>query len=423
MKVRNEIPEARWSKGSNIIETFAVELEEFTQTGTVPAHAGQDIGWSLVQQKKRLDALDLDLDYEFIPRGHFGQSQGATKEWSDGHYISRMGYRSCRFCRTISRNGRKLMKQERNVLLYQTITDVHNWLAAKADTHTCPSCGAIGTLESLVDGCDYCGTHFKMTDLFPKITGYFYLDDYGRTSEELKGEIGKFVIPPILICTAFFTYGYMQESTFILALIPGVLAGGLMGGIFGYLLWAFRTLRKLFKDAGRASKVLIKVGSSEKRFVKAMQRYSPEFSYTYFSDAVVNLLKTVLYSDDPEALPIYEGGRLPQELSNIVDSVQFGSVALKRFQVQGGICYITADVHMENLYLRGSSIRKKDDVFRLQLKRDVSKPVDLHFSIHHLRCKNCAASFDALRHKNCPSCGSRYGTEDLEWIITDLRKK
>lgn len=203
MKVRNEIPEARWSKGSNIIETFAVELEEFTQTGTVPAHAGQDIGWSLAQQKRRLDALDLDLDYEFIPRGHFGRHQGATKEWSDGHYISRMGYRSCRFCRTISRNGRKLMKQERNVLLYQTITDVH----------------------------------------------------------------------------------------------------------------------------------------------------------------------------------------------------------------------------MENLYLWGNSIRKKDDVFRLQLKRDVSKPVDLHFSVHHLRCKNCAASFDALRHKNCPSCGSVYGTEDLEWIITDLRKK
>lgn len=423
MNLRNNTPEARWSKGSNIIETFAVELEEFTQTGTVPAHAGQDIGWSLAQQKKRLDALDLDLDYEFIPRGHFGQSQGSTKEWSDGHYISRMGYRSCRFLRSISRRGKRLMKQERNVLLYQTITDVHNWLAAQKDTHTCPSCGAMGTLESLVDGCDYCGTHFKMTDLFPKITGYFYLDDYGRTSEELKSDIGKFVIPPILICSAFFTYGYMQQSPFILALIGGLLAGGVLGGIGGYFLWAIRILTKLFKDAGRATKVLVKIGSSEKRFVKAMQCYSPEFSFTYFSDAVVNLLKTVLYSDDPESLPIYEGGKLPEELSKVVDSVQFGSVALKQFQVRDGICYIVADVHMDNLYLKGSRIKPKKDVFRLNLKRDVSKPVDLHFSIHHLRCRNCAASFDALRHKHCPACGSRYGTEDLEWIITDLRKK
>ena len=423
MNTRNNTSEPRWSKGSNIIETFAVELEEFTRTGTVPAHAGQDIGWSLAQQKNRLTALDLDLDYEFIPRGHFGQRQGASKEWSDGHYISRMGYRSCRFRRTISRGGRKLMQQERNVLLYQTITDVHNWLAAKADTHTCPSCGAIGTLESLVDGCDYCGTHFKMTDLYPKITGFFYLDDYGRTSHELKGEIGKFVIPAILVCSAFYTFSYMQEFSFIPSLIRGLLAGGLLGGLVGYLLWVFRVLRNLFKDAGRATKVLLKVGSSEKRFVSAMQRYSPEFSYTYFSDAAVNLLKTVLYSEQPEDLPIYEGGRLPQELSKIVDSVQFGGVALKRFQVENGICHITADVHLENLYLSGSSIRKKDDVFRLQLKRDVSKPVDLHFSIHHLRCKNCAASFDALRHRNCPSCGSPYGTEDLEWIITDLQKK
>lgn len=423
MKLRNRTSEERWHKGSNIIETFAAELEEFTRTGTVPAHAGQDIGWSLAQQKRRLDALDLELDYEFIPRGHFSHSQGSTREWTDGHYISRMGYRSCRFCRSICRGGRKLMNQERNVLLYQTITDVHNWLAAKKDTHICPSCGASGTLESLVDGCDYCGTHFKMTDLFPKITGFYYLDDYGRTSEEIKRDIGKFVIPPILLCSAFFTYGYMQKSPFILALIGGILGGGIFGGIFGYFLWAFRMLGKLFKDAGRATKVLVKIGASEKRFVSAMQRYCPEFSFAYFSDAVVNLLKTVLYSDNPESLPIYEGGKLPQELSKIVDSVQFGSVALKRFQVIDGICHVVVDLHMDNLYLRGSSIRKKKDVFRLELKRDVRTPVDLHFSIHHLRCKNCAASFDALHHKHCPACGSPYGTEDLDWIITDLRKK
>jgi hypothetical protein len=263
-----------------------------------------------------------------------------------------------------------------------------------------------------------------MTDLFPKITGFYYLDDYGRKPEEMNREIARYMIPSMVGVGLFMLGSSIESGTHpILSILYALLVGGLFGGIFGYLLWAFRILAKLFKDAGRAIAVLLHIGNSQKRFVNAMKRYSPEFSYAYFSDAVVNLLKTVLYSDDPRSLPIFEGNRLPAGLSRIVDAVQFGGVALKRFQVQGGICHIIADVHMDNLYLRGNSIRKKNDVFRLHLKRDLRKPVDLHFSIHHLRCKNCAASFDTLRHKNCPACGSRYGTEDLEWVITDLRKK
>lgn len=43
------------------------------------------------------------------------------------------------------------------------------------------------------------------------------------------------------------------------------------------------------------------------------------------------------------------------------------------------------------------------------------------FSITSVACPNCGGSFDAVRQKVCPYCGSEYHMENEGWVIEDMR--
>lgn len=64
----------------------------------------------------------------------------------------------------------------------------------------------------LQNGCEYCGTHFEMKDLFPKVTSYYFIEEIGGTENELKGSIKKFVLPCILISIVYLTGFYYFKN-------------------------------------------------------------------------------------------------------------------------------------------------------------------------------------------------------------------
>ena len=55
----------------------------------------------------------------------------------------------------------------------------------------CTNCGNKDNSSNFLDGCPYCGTFFKMEDLFPKTTNFFMIKDHGYTEKEIKGNIFK----------------------------------------------------------------------------------------------------------------------------------------------------------------------------------------------------------------------------------------
>lgn len=234
-------------------------------------------------------------------------------------------------------------------------------------------------------------------------------------------------MPCILVAViGYFIYFYTSGEgggRLLYSLISGLFGGILAGGIVGYLLWAFLKLGSLFKEAGKSMPMVVNTAGSGKRFVFLMQQYSPEFSYEYFSDKVVSLLKMILYSEDARELPNYEGGPVGDLFTDIVESSYTGAVALKQFQVEGENCYVTVDVYMEDFYDDGRRVYSKNDRFRVYLHKNISRPVDFHFSIKKIHCKSCGASFDATKQKICPSCGRKYEIEDDDWVIEKIQKR
>lgn len=432
MTNQNQPPTPTWDKShGSIFENFALELSSFTHTGKYPSDAGQDVKYGLELQFERLKEKNLKMQYDIAPRGLLANDHGVGRQWKDHRYITQMQFRTCSLSRTIYRDNRKVYEKNQNSTFYQYITDVRDSGAVVDELYSCPNCGAVSKISELKSGCPFCKTYFSMHELFPKVTNYYFLQDESFTDQEFKRTMIRVLLPcvvlSVLISTIYFYITYDNEnSSAAFRLVYAILSGGIGGTIFGivsgYFLWALIQFGSLFVRAGKSMPMLFNSAGSRRRFTSFMSRYSPEFSYEYFSDKVVSMLKMIIYSPNPNDLPFYVGEPLGSRFLNVIESSYAGAVALKRYGVQGDYCFVSVDVYLENLYDNGSRIEMKKEKVRVELRRNVRKPIDINFSVERIQCKSCGASFNAAKMRNCPHCGTRYEMGDDDWIITQIDK-
>lgn len=428
--MNNQNSKVTWDKSNHsIFENFALDLNGFADTGSYPPDASQDVKYGLELQHKRLKDKKLKMKYGIVPRGLLQSGAGHGKQWSDDRYICRMEYRTCCLSRSIYRENKKVYEKDQNSVFYQMITNVQDPSAVADELYSCPNCGAVSKIALLQSGCPYCGTFFEMNELYPKVTNYFFIKDSGYTEKEIKHSIGKVIFPCIAFAIIayvlyFLLAGFPEDgggvTHIVTSTISGILGGTVCGAIGGYMIWAIIKLCSLFVEAGKSIPMLVNTAGSSGRFESFMKQYSPEFSYEYFSNKVVSMLKTIIFSERPDELPYYQGEALGSRFQNVVEALYSGAVALKQYRVEGDYCYISTDVYLENLYDNGSRIHTKKDTIRVELRKNIRRPIDINFSIERIQCRSCGASFNAARMRNCPHCGTRYEMGDDDWIITKL---
>ena len=417
-----------WSRSNgSLFEDFAISMEEYTETGKTPAEGDQDIQYALELQDGRLQKKNLTMKYKFVPRGHVPMGRENNQSWSDEHYTSTLQSRTCKMDRSFFRGTKKAYKSSKNINFLQTITDVNTPQFIWDDVYNCPDCGVATTIDELQKGCPYCGARFKISDIFPKVSNYYFLKDPTFTKEEL--------IKPFLICmliTAvieFFAglfYFYLYQPDFKGSIIKSLffafyiaISGSPISGMWNLMLVLFG---KLIYEAGRELPLLSSLGTGP-RFVRQMQRYSPDFSYEYFSNKVVSLLKMIIFTDNLSELPVYTGGSLGNMFENVVDVFFTGAIGFRKLRIEGDFCLVTVDVFLDNLYDNGKRFFERRVKYRIEVKKDIRKPVNMHFSIRHLKCKGCGMSFDATKEKYCPGCGTVYDLETEDWVVTKIVKK
>ena len=430
MNSQNQSSTPTWDKShDSIFENFALDLGSFTHTGKYPSDAGQDVKYGLELQFERLKEKNLKMQYGISPRGVLANDHGARRQWMDHKYITQMEFRTCLLSRNIYRDNRKVYEKNQNSTLYQFITNARDASAVVDELYSCPSCGAVSKISVLQNGCPFCKTYFSMHELFPKVTNYYFLQDDSLTDKEFKHTMRRVLLPfivlSIIIATIRFYITYDTEQgtaslRLIYALFNGIISGTVGGAVIGYMLWTFGQIGSLFVRAGKSMPMLLGSAGSRRRFTSFMSRYSPEFSFEYFSDKIISMIKMIIYSKNPNDLPFYEGEPLGSRFLNVIESSYAGAVALKRYGVQGDYCYVMVDVYLENLYDNGSRIEMKKDKVRVELRRNVRKPIDINFSVERIQCKSCGASFNAARMRNCSHCGTRYEMGDDDWMITKL---
>lgn len=162
---------------------------------------------------------------------------------------------------------------------------------------------------------------------------------------------------------------------------------------------------------------------SRKNFDNQMKQYSPEFSFEYFTSKVISLLKTIMFSDNLQDLPIYVGNQNGAFSPNVVDLSYSGALGLENFFVDKGYVYVETLAFLEVWYEENGKIKMKREKYVLDLCKNIMKPIDFNFSIKKIHCNHCDGSFDATKDKYCPYCGTQYSVQDDDWVVLNIKKE
>ncbi len=400
---------------------FARELVEWTKTGELPKSADQDIRYFLELQGERLKERGLQMEYIL-------ESNEKTESYS-GNFHSRTSMKSrkyeCvmdhrRYKKTLQfyRNGKRKFSKKMPVILYASNIWLKGENVTGAETYCCPSCGAISTVMELQQGCPYCQSKFFMSDLFPKVTGFFFLKDaVSPQNIEVRAKtVTLFSAVIVAACSVVANFGGS-----IPGLIYGAVMGAVVGAFLGYLLYSIKLLGVVIKAAAASLPAVFGKARTENELIKVLGGFDPSFSYDYFVNQVVSALKIIIFAKDRTNLVVYEGQEQHPEFDNIIEATYGGDIRLKAYQVQNGYATIWLDVHMMDVYDAGSRIYQKKDVFCVTLVKNVMRMEELGFSIKMVQCKKCGSSFDATKERHCPFCNQVYDMKEDAWTVMDVR--
>ena len=384
-----------------------------------PGEALRSLQYSGELQKARLEKFGLRREASLRFREQVLKS--AVRSWNDEYYAEEMFAHNVEVTDAFYRGEKRIFYRKRPLLFYTTVVDLLGpGGGSENDVYCCPNCGSPGKLKALLEKCPYCGTHFEIGELYPKVENFWSIPDPGGTEQELKKDVMRYVLPGMLTAMLISAVSGLSAGISFGAVFAVILSAGL-GALFGYLIWAIRKIGSLFIQAGRSLPLLAGTGSA-KKFEKLLSRFSGAYTYEHFTAAVAGLLKNLIYSDDDTALPFY-AGKANTLFEDVIDCGYRGSMELKSIDVQDMICTARVRVFLENLCYDGKRIKERRETVLLTVRKDLRGSSIRPFSIHAINCRGCGGSFDAFKNRNCPYCGRAYELQDLDWVITDISKK
>ena len=405
---------------------FKNSLGEAIRQGKDISFADKDINYSLKLQNERLKEKGIDLQTQIYDRDRDGNKFLSGRKWKDAHYESTMCYSWCGIKRVVKKDGKWRYTDDRKSVIYETVTDVVNGAHPDNDPVNCPNCGMVSTVSGLQDGCSYCGTKFRMDDLFPKVSSYYFLDDVGMTKKEfaqgywifyLIALVSTYALACVLRPEIYLPMNIIHNKSFLIGSAVGMPLGSF---ITGYILYAYflfmRMIVKAILSAGKMG-----TAGSRRAFESRMKRVSPEFSYEYFTSKAISLIKTVIFSKNPQDLLFYTGTEPDPRMKDIIDLNYGGALGCKSFKDEGNMVKVVTKAYFDVLYAKGDHIYSKSQVFAATFERRTDLPVNLNFSMTRIQCPTCGSSFDATKNKNCPYCDNPYEITTDDWALVELK--
>ena len=385
--------------------------------------ADNDISHVLELQHERIKEKGLEIEYEVYDRD---TSRGAVvgAEWKDARYESFVCHEQYGVKRKILKDGKPIYSDKKRNILYTTITDVISGVHPDDEIISCPNCGNVNTIAQIQGGCPYCGTVYKMDDLFPKVTGYHFMEDVAVTGSEHRiGMALSIIITIIVMQIIVFIGALFRGEAFEIETIFTSILMIFLGALFGYFIYGIFLLVRLFSVGPKQSAGKWGTIGSRKNFEQRMRFYSPDFSFEYFTSKAISLIKTTVYAPNEMDLQFYKGQPIDPKFKNIIDMNYGGALGLTGFKEENGRLIITTDAFFDVLCVEGDRIVNKREVYNAVFVRRMDVPVDMQFSMAKIQCPSCGSSFNAIKNKYCPYCGTDYNIESQDWILTELYSK
>ncbi|MBO7095496.1 MAG: hypothetical protein J6V94_00875, partial [Lachnospiraceae bacterium] len=306
---------------------FRKEISHAFEPGAKVMSADRELRYCLELQRDRLEKRNLRYTEEMIHRGPFPNGLNRVRSWKDGHYDTSWTVDFITHKKTIQRDGMKTYRKSVPQSIYETVVGVRDGEDVSGDRYSCPNCGSVSTIAELQEGCAHCGTHFEMSELYPKVKNYYFVFDMSGKAEKMFKtvmEYGLYLLPVnILMCLAIYAqnYGGLRALATPKGIFTVLLTTVIMIPVMGYIGWIFDCFRRAFA----VMPSLFEVIGSRTRFESQMSVISPEFTLEYFAAKMMSLFKIFVFSDKRTELPFYRGTGNGEEFDNIVDAESKGS--------------------------------------------------------------------------------------------------
>lgn len=397
-------------------ERMAVKMQSFARTGITPDIAGADLSYALKLQYARWKAKGLRTTMEITPAEYtMPQSRSKNTFWSDEKYTHERRMHMANLSQKYYKGDKCIDTQESQIAINAIVTDTTvETSAVESDYYCCQSCGAISRIKELMTGCPYCQTKFQISDLFPKVTNFYFYDDDSSQVKKIKN-IG--IAAGILIFILAVIYNMMNVEHFNVMNIVGAVAGGAFGG---YAVFAFSTIGYGICKGMQGVGEVVGSRKAERKIEKKLKSLDSTFSYKLFEGQLISFLKMTLFSDDTRNLACFEGTYVPEKYKDLIDMNYHGTVALKSMETTGNIVKLNMKVFLRNTYCINNKIKIKDEEIPIQVAKNISTPTKAGFSIRRSQCKNCGGSFDATHQRICPYCQTVYDMKDEDWVIINI---
>lgn len=279
-------------------------------------------------------------------------------------------------------------------LLYEIDVDDGSYASIERTAHSCPNCGAPSTIGELVNGCEYCGTRYEVSDMFPRIFGYAV----SRSGFERFSSYA-----PIAIFAGVLAVLFAGMPLWSALKAGGVWLGAFLAAMIGMLVALFfssrhhgRHLRKLEEDLRQA-------------------RISCPIEY--IEADVVSTLRKAMFAPDLGLYPHMEC-KPDVSFADIIAADYDGRLDYRGMSIEDGIVEVRFRITMFVQRVRGGSITEQRERYDVEARRSLDNIYDPMFSEHAVNCPGCAGSFDPLARKTCPYCGREYDFALDSWVIT-----
>lgn len=408
-----------WNADSGTFGRFAAELNAWYAGSGIPSGCDGDLAYFLKLQRSRLERRGLKMTHQTAPikEGSYGVGCVSRKtQW----YTSEMKYSPISRHIAFERGKNTVYDRMVEENMYETILHTPEEKELEHMELTCPNCGAVSPVASLVNGCSHCGTQFRINDLFPRVTNLVFLKNNSVIT--YRGIMRKSILAAMLLTCIGSVFHFMQDGHMLmtaLLLSYGVALVG--GGIGGYILGSIGLFLSIFNVDGRKHIPLFAFLRSKSRLKTTLKQYDPCFSYEKFEGQIISLLRMTIFAEDRSNLAFCRADTIDPRFDNILEMTYINALVIRQMQIKGDLLLLTLRTWWINYREVNNKIVKSGECIDMTLCRNISAPEPPGFSISSVNCPSCNGSFDAVRQRNCPYCGTEYHMENKGWIIEALQ--
>lgn len=272
--------------------------------------------------------------------------------------------------------------------------------------YICPNCANPGTLESMIDGCDYCGTKFHLEDFKEKVS-FFHLPSSLTGSRDRNP--AKLIVIPVL----WFVLGLFILNMLTIA---GVNTAPMwIAFIVGFIL-IIAIMELLNSTRGVSRSTITK---------NKIRDVDPYFSEEYFVGNLTNKLLSIHYAENTDEIHPFSMCDLSKYIKIYQDVVEcsLSNYLLEDFFTDKDWQHIKVRVELKLRRDAGGQLRDEKESLKLHLIKSVDLKTAAVSDAIVYTCKGCGASLSLLNGGKCQYCGNELRLYNYDWVIQEYSAK